>query len=296
MAFMRHRVGRAALALAMALASAPALAQSEDPALHLGQPSRTRLLVDADNPRQLWSAVMKTVGAYDKAQKCWTLAAGGRRFCMRPAKLATARLIDGAVYLFAVSGHEYEPAQMTGGVVMFLSYATIDISKGFRSEGVDGLYEFGARGAAPPDSAFKLVEVGPQTFAWEVADGFTGTGSEVHSTTLIHAAGRFTPKKKVLTTFISYEGNQSGCGMDTGVACEAREIRHAFKPGAGPLYDLEVSLRTKTGTDKIFAADDASPSLQSESLTIPFDAAAGQYRTPGQNLIEWMGKRGAAKP
>ena len=84
--------------------------------------------------------------------------------------------------------------------------------------------------------------------------------------------------------------------MDAGVACEAREIRHAFKPGAGPLYGLEVSLRTKTGTEKIFAADDASPSLQSESLTIPFDAAAGQYRTPGQNLIEWMGKRGAAKP
>ncbi len=296
MAFMTDRSSRRlALVLAAALSSAPALAQSEDPALHLAQPTRARLLLDTTNPRQIWGAVMKAVGPYDKAQKCWTLATGGRRFCMRPAKLATARLSDGAVHLFAVSGREYEPAQLTGGVVMFLSYATSDINKGFRSDGVDGLYEFGARGAPPGDSAFKLVEVGPQTFAWEVADGFTGTGSDVHSTTLIHAAGRFTPRKKVLANFISYEGNQSGCGMDTGITCSAREIQYTLKPGSGPLYDLELKLTTRAGAETIFSAGVATPTITFGPVAIPFDAAAGTYKLPVLNMIEWLG-RGPAAP
>ncbi len=295
MAFMTHRSGRRlALVLAMALASASALAQAEDPALRLGQPTRSRLLLDANNPRQVWGAVMKAVGAYDKAQKCWTLATGGRRFCMRPAKLATAALSDGALYLFAVSGHEYEPAQVTGGVVMFLSYTTSDINKGFRSDGVDGLYEFGARGAPPDDSAFKLLEVGPQTFAWEVVDGFTGTGSDVRSTTLIHAAGRFTPRKKVLANFISYEGNQSGCGMDTGITCSAREIHYTLKPGSGPLHDLEMKLTTRTGAETIFATDDVGAVITSGPVAIPFDPVAGTYKLPVRNMIEWLRREPAA--
>ena len=88
MAFMTDRSSRRlALVLAAALSSAPALAQSEDPALHLAQPTRARLLLDTNNPRQIWGAVMKAVGPYDKAQKCWTLATGGRRFCMRPSRV-----------------------------------------------------------------------------------------------------------------------------------------------------------------------------------------------------------------
>lgn len=296
MAFLTGISGRcAALVLAMALTGAAAVAQAEDPALRLGQPTRLKLMIDADNPRQLWTAVMKTVGAYDKPQKCWTLEVGERRFCMRPAKLATVRLGDSNLYLFAVSGHEYEPGSLAGGVVMFLSFATSDYTKGLRSEGVDGLYEFGGRGAPPPDSAFRFVEAGPQTYAWEVADGFSGAALDVTTTTIIHAAGRFTPRRKVLAKFISYEGNRSVCGAQTDVPCSARRIDHAFRPGAGNLFALEMALTAKTGGEKIFAADDASPAIHSESVAISYDAATGQYKTPGQNMLDWLGLRPATR-
>jgi len=275
-----------ALVVAMAFTSACALAQAEDPALRLGQPTRLKLMLDTENPQQVWTAVMKAVGSYDKPGKCWTLTAGGRRFCMRPAKMAIVTITDSRLYLFAVSGHEYEPASLAGGVVLFLSFATNEYKKGFRSEGVDGLYEFGARGAPPADSAFKLVEAGMQTYAWDVADTFISAGSRATRTTLIHAAGRYTPRRKVLASFESYQGDQSGCGAQAGAPCGARQIDYVFKPGVGALHDLEMTLSAKT---------DASLAIRSEPVTISFDAAAGQYKTPGQNMIEWLARRPAAK-
>lgn len=297
MAFITFKTGRRmAFVLAMTFCGADAQAQSEAAAPRLGQPSRIRLTLDADNLRQVWTAVMKTVGPYDKAQKCWTLAAGGRRFCMRPARFGKGRLGDNTLYLFAISGREYEPASLAGGVAMFVSFATSDVGEGFRSEGADGLYEFGAGGAPPRDSAFKLVEAGAQTYAWEVSDSFSGAGSEVSTITLIHAAGRVTPRRKIIARFNSYEGDQSSCKPDTGVKCVAREIRYAFKPGLGPLFDLEMKLTKKSGTDKIFAANDASPALGFEPLVIAFDMASGQYRTPGLNMLDWLERRPVGAP
>ena len=56
-----------------------------------------------------------------------------------------------------------------------------------------------------------------------------------------------------------------------------------------------MTMTTKTGAEKIFAAQDSSPAISSESVVIAFDAAAGEYRTPGQNMLDWLGLRPATK-
>ena len=85
---IRHAALALAFGAAMGLTNTTAHAQAERPAPRLDQLKKTKLSVDTGKQQQIWAAVMKTVGAYDQKDKCWTLETRGRRFCMQPAKFA----------------------------------------------------------------------------------------------------------------------------------------------------------------------------------------------------------------
>jgi hypothetical protein len=298
MSFLKTRAGRSAalaLGVAVALTCAPAQAGSERPAPSLDQLKKTRLTVDTGKQQQIWAAVMKTVGAYDSREKCWMLEARQRRFCMQPAKFAMRGVNDKNDYYFAISGKEQDAGGLTKGVVMFMHFSTRGEDKGFTFRELDGLYEFGSRKAPLGDGNFRFVEVAIDTYAWEVTDVLSGAALEIDTTTLIHVGGVFTPKQRRMTDFVTYKGNESGCGGETGVICVSNRIDYAFKPGAGGLFALEMVLKRKSGSKQIFSLGDDSPVVQSEPVTVPFDSREGRYRIPSQDMVEWLGRKMPAK-
>ena len=284
-----------ALAGAMMLTAETALAQAEKPAPRLEQLKKTRVSVDTGKQQQIWAAVMKTVGPYDPKQKCWTLEARGRRFCMQPAKFAMRGANDRNDYYFAISGRDYQPSALRTGVVMFMRFAGAGDDKGLDFKELDGLYEFGLRQTPLEEKNFRFVEVAIDTYAWEVTDRFTGATSEMEMTTLIHTGGVFTPKQKRMADFISYKGNEKSCSGDQTNPCSASQVDYTFKHGIGGLYALELSLKRKTGSKKIFALDDLSPALRSEPFTVRFDSKEGRYAMPSEDMVEWLGRRLPAK-
>jgi hypothetical protein len=300
MSFLKTRLGRAAasalaLGAALTLAGARAQAGQDKPAPSLEQLKKTKLTVDTGNQQQIWAAVMKTLGAYDAREKCWTLEARDRLFCMQPAKFAMRGAKNGNDYFFAISGKEKGASGLKRGVAMFMHFATVGDAKTFTFKELDGLYEFGSRQAPPDDKHFRFVEVAIDTYAWEVTDASPGTGWETETTSLIHVGGVFTPKQKRMADFVTYRGNETGCGAQKKVACASDRIDYAFKPGAGGFFALELTLKKKMGDREIFALGDASPVIRSTPLTIPFDSREGRYLTPSQDMVEWMGRRLPAK-
>jgi len=285
----------AALAASFALCGEAAFAQTEKPAPRIEQLKKTKLNVDTGKQQQIWAAVMKTVGAYDQKGDCWTLEARGRRFCMQPAKFAMRSANGGNDYYFAISGKDYQASALKTGVVMFMHFATTAEDKGFVFRELDGLYEFGTRQAPAEDKNFRFVEVAIDTYAWEVTDRFKANGLDQEMTTLIHVGGVFTPRQKRMADFITYKGNEQGCGADPANSCVSNRIDYGFKPGAGGLHALELILKRKTGGKKIFALDDTSPALRSEPLIIRFDAREGRYAMPSEDMVEWLGRRLPAK-
>jgi hypothetical protein len=284
-----------ALAGALMLAGGAALAQVEKPAPRLDQLKKTRLTVDTGKQQQIWAAVMKTVGPYDQKEKCWTLETRGRRFCMQPSKFAMRGANDKNDYYFAISGRDYQASALRTGVVMFMHFSTDGEDKGFVFRELDGLYEFGQRQAPLEDRNFRFIEVAIDTYAWEVTDRFTGATSEMEMTTLIHMGGVFTPKQKRMADFITYKGNEKSCSGDQANPCVASRVDYTFKPGAGGLHALELSLKKKTGGKKIFALDDLSPALRTEPFTVRFDSREGRYALPSEDMVEWLGRRLPAK-
>ena len=279
-----------ALAGVAAFGVTTAVGQDEVQLPRLSQPKKFTLQVDARNAKQLWGAVMNTVGPYDKKEKCWTLTARGNRFCMRPAKLAKGGAVSSEAYYFAISGQTYAAdEERPVGVVMFISLSTSGYDKGLTFAGVDGLYQFGSRGSPPSDDNFKLVEIGAETYAWEVTDGFVGTGSESEVKTLIYAGGIENPKQKILARIDTYEGNESGTCMVDNV-CFLRKIEYSFKPDGAGFYAIEMTLRRKSGTDTIFNPDDPTPVVQSPPFVIHFDPHEGRYKMPAKNMIDFLGK------
>ena len=222
-----------ALAGAMTLAVGAACAQVEKPAPRLDQLKKTRLNVDTGKQQQIWAAVMKSLGAYDQKEKCWTLETRGRRFCMQPAKFAMRGANDKSDYYFAISGRDYQASALRTGVVIFMRFSTSGEDKAFVFKELDGLYEFGLRQAPLEEKNFRFVEVAIDTYAWEVTDRFIGATSEMEMTTLIHAGGVFTPKQKRMADFMSYKGNEKSCRGDQADPCAASRVDYTFKPGAG---------------------------------------------------------------
>lgn len=284
----------AALGFAVALCGAQAFAQAEKPAPRLDQLKKTKLSVDTSKQQQIWGAVMKTVGAFDQKANCWTLEARGRRFCMQPAKFAMRSVGDRNDYYFAISGKDYDAKALKTGVVMFMHFATGPDEKGFVFKELDGLYEFGSRQAPADEKSFRFVEVAIDTYAWEVTDHFKANGLDQELTTLIHVGGVFTPKQKRMADFVTYKGNESGCGGGKA-DCISNRIDYGFKPGAGGLHALELTLKKKTGGKKIFALDDSSTAVRSEPLIVRFDSREGRYAMPSEDMVEWMGRRLPAK-
>jgi hypothetical protein len=280
-----------AVSAAPALTSAAAQAQSERPAPSLDQPKKYKLAVDTGKQQQIWAAVMKTVGPYDNREKCWTLEVRGRRFCMQPAKLAMRGGADHIDYYFAISGKEYQPDALKTGVVMFMSFSSGGADKSFTFRDLDGLYEFGSRKTPSADKDFRFVDVAIDTYAWEVTDTLSGIGSELETTTLIHIGGVFTPKLRRMADFVTYKGNESSCGGEKQSLCASNKIDYAFKAGAGGFYALEMTLRRKSGSKEIFALGDASPVVQSEPVTVPFDSKEGRYKLPSADMVDWLSRK-----
>ncbi len=284
-----------ALGAAMAFSCVAAFAEAERPAPKLEQPKKTKLNVDTSKQQQIWAAVMKTVGAYDQKASCWTLETRGRRFCMQPAKFAMRGANDKNDYYFAISGKDYQASALKTGVVMFMHFATTGEEKGFVFRELDGLYEFGTRQAPAEEKNFRFVEVAIDTYAWEVTDNFKANGLDQEMTTLIHVGGVFTPKQKRMVDFISFKGNEQSCNGSQTNSCASNRIDYGFKLGEGGLHALELTLKRKTGTKKIFALDDSSQATRSEPFTIRFDAKEGRYPMPSEDMVEWLGRRLPAK-
>ncbi len=284
-----------ALGAAMTLGSVAALGDAEKPAPRLEQLKKTKLNVDTGKQQQIWTAVMKTVGPYDQNAKCWTLETRARRFCMQPAKFAMRGSNDKSDYYFAISGKDYQASALKTGVVMFMHFASSGEDKGFVFKELDGLYEFGTRQAPAEEKDFRFVEVAIDTYAWEVTDHFKANGLEQEMTTLIHVGGVFTPKQKRMVDFITYKGNEQSCSGDQNKPCISNRIDYGFQPGAGGLHALELTLKRKTGSKKIFSLDDSSPVTRSEPFTVRFDSKDGRYAMPSEDMVEWFGRRLPAK-
>ena len=280
-----------AISAALGVAGTAAQAQSERPAPSMDQPKKYKLTVDTGKQQQIWAAVMKTVGTYDTREKCWTLDVRERRFCMQPAKLAMRGANDHIDYYFAISGREYQPDALKTGVVMFMHFSTGGADKSFSFRELDGLYEFGSRKTPAADKDFRFVDVAIETYAWEVTDSLTGIGSELETTTLIHIGGVFTPKLKRMADFVIYKGNESSCGGEKQIPCASSKIDYTFKSGAGGFFALEMSLRRKSGTKDIFALGDATPVMQSDPVTIPFDSKEGRYKLPSADMVDWLSRK-----
>ena len=283
----------AALCAAAALCGLPAFAQ-EKPAPRLDQLKATKLSVDTSKQQQIWAAVMKTVGAHDPKANCWTLETRSRRFCMQPAKFAMRSANDKSDYYFAISGKDYQANALKTGVVMFMHFATTPDEKSFILRELDGLYEFGTRQAPAEEKNFRFIEVAIDTYAWEVTDHFRVNGLDQEMTTLIHVGGVFTPKQKRMADFISYKGNEQSCGAGQS-DCVSNRVDYSFRPGAGGLHALELTLRRKIGGRKIFALDDSSQAVRSEPFVVRFDAKEGRYAIPSEDMVEWLGRRLPAK-
>jgi hypothetical protein len=293
--YRRRAALACALGAAMGLTSAAALAQAERPAPRLDQLKKTRLSVDTGKQQQIWAAVMKTLGPFDQKEKCWTLETRGRRFCMQPAKFAMRGANDKNDYYFAITGRDYQASALKTGVAMFMRFSTGGDDKGFVFKELDGLYEFGSRLAPLGDHNFRFVEVAIDTYAWEVTDSYVVAGADVEMTTLIHMGGVFTPKQRRMADFVTFKGNEKTCGGDRNIACVSNRLDYGFRPGAGGLFSLEMTLKRKTGPKKIFALDDMSPVLRSDPFTIPFDSREGRYTMPSEDMVDWLGRRLPAK-